>query len=499
MSDDIRRIQLGEILTADQILQHPLFAGAKKAKVEKNVGAVSLRRLKPGELICREGEEGSTAFYIIEGTIDIFIGSPVAGLDKSSNDRGWFLKMKTALGSFLKRPPVETAERRFIPIDSPVDLPTDNPIRQLGPGDLFGELTCLNLYPRSASARAVTDCTVLEMLRSVLEILLENKDFKLRVEENYRKRTLNTHLASVGMFKGLPIEAINGLRDRAELMTCALGQVICKQGDAADAFYMIRIGHVRISQNLPGGEIVRRYLSRGEYFGEIGLLKNSVRTATCTAVDNVELVRIRREDFIDTIERFPAVRENLESTAERRLESDVKESRRLQSSHLDDFIKQGLMQAQNLLLLDLEKCTRCDDCVRACASAHDGVTRLIREGVRFDNFLVATSCRQCQDPLCMVGCPVGSIHRGDSLEIKIEDWCIGCGLCVRQCPYDNITLHTFGQEADAVTGKMKDIRKATVCDLCAAHPEPSCVYACPHDAAQRVDPQVFFATDTKKQ
>ena len=42
------------------------------------------------------------------------------------------------------------------------------------------------------------------------------------------------------------------------------------------------------------------------------------------------------------------------------------------------------MEAQSLLVLDLEKCTRCDACVRACADAHDGVTRLIREGLRFE-------------------------------------------------------------------------------------------------------------------
>jgi len=61
------------------------------------------------------------------------------------------------------------------------------------------------------------------------------------------------------------------------------------------------------------------------------------------------------------------------------------------------------------LILDLKNCTRCDACVNACADAHDGVTRLVRDGLRFENYLVATSCRQCRDPLCMVGCPVGSI------------------------------------------------------------------------------------------
>ena len=101
---------------------------------------------------------------------------------------------------------------------------------------------------------------------------------------------------------------------------------------------------------------------------------------------------------------------------------------------IDDFLNQGLMEAQSLLVLDLEKCTRCDECVTACADAHDGVTRLVREGLRFDKYLVATSCRSCRDPLCMVGCPVGAIRRRDSMEIIIEDWCIGCGLCVQQLP-----------------------------------------------------------------
>ena len=63
--------------------------------------------------------------------------------------------------------------------------------------------------------------------------------------------------------------------------------------------------------------------------------------------------------------------------------------------------------------------------------------------LRFDKYLVATSCRQCRDPLCMVGCPVGSIRRRNSLEIIIEDWCIGCGLCANNCPYGNLNMHAF--------------------------------------------------------
>jgi Fe-S-cluster-containing hydrogenase component 2 len=156
------------------------------------------------------------------------------------------------------------------------------------------------------------------------------------------------------------------------------------------------------------------------------------------------------------------------------------------------------MQAQSLLVLDLEKCTRCDQCVKACADAHDGVTRLVREGLRFDKYLVATSCRQCRDPLCMVGCPVGSIRRRNSLEVIIEDWCIGCGLCASNCPYGNISMHSFAVESPDPQQPSRKIastrRKATGCDLCTEHAEPSCVYACPHDAAHRVEPLTFFGS-----
>lgn len=162
------------------------------------------------------------------------------------------------------------------------------------------------------------------------------------------------------------------------------------------------------------------------------------------------------------------------------------------------------MDAQSLLVLDLQKCTRCDQCVKACADAHDGVTRLLRDGVRFENYLVATSCRQCRDPLCMVGCPVGSIRRRNSLEVIIEDWCVGCGLCATNCPYGNITVHEFDKELrsspdqnvvlDKKASSTKKVRKATSCDLCHDLPEPSCVYACPHDAAHRVKPNEFFAS-----
>ena len=157
------------------------------------------------------------------------------------------------------------------------------------------------------------------------------------------------------------------------------------------------------------------------------------------------------------------------------------------------------------MLIDLDRCTRCGECVKACIATHDdGHTRLFLDGPRFGDYLAPISCRKCLDPVCMIGCPVGSIHRGDNGEIRIRDWCIGCSLCERQCPYGSIQMTELEGELGACRTpllellekevELKEVKKrAVVCDLCASTNlgREACVYACPHDAAMRVNGMQF--------
>jgi CRP-like cAMP-binding protein/Fe-S-cluster-containing dehydrogenase component len=482
---------------AEDLLKIPVFQGVSGTFLELNRGAIVKRRFRKGELICKEGDFGSTAFFILEGKALVSISSPMAHVKTQGGAQGFFKRLTSTLAPRESDKRDEEARDRTIPIDASVDLSYENPVAELGPGDLFGEMTCMNFYPRSATVRAESDVVAYEMLRNVLDIMLKNKTFRAQVDQNYRKRALENHLRGVPMFADLSTDFIEHLKESVELLRFAPGQVIALQGDAADSFYLVRIGFVKISENYPGGELVLAYLSRGDYFGEIGLLGGGVRTATCTALDHVEVVRVSGDDFRQMVERFPNVRRGLEMVAEERRSANAQRMQMVHSVPIDQFLSQGLMEAQSLLVLDLQNCTRCDACVNACADAHEGVTRLVRDGLRFDHYLIATSCRQCRDPLCMVGCPVGSIRRRNSLEVIIEDWCIGCGLCARNCPYGNINLHPFTVLADDPehAGRQKAVikQKATSCDLCTHLKEPSCVYACPHDAAHRVDPRKFFA------
>ena len=486
-----------EPIALDELQQLPFFQGVSGTFLSLNRGAVVKRHFKRGEIICREGEYGSTAFYILEGKARVSIASPMAHVKTPGALRKFLGKLSSQLTQRDHDQREEENKQFWIPIDAPMDLAYTNPVAELGPGDLFGEMTCMSLYPRSATVRAQTDCVTLEMLRNVLDIMQRNKNFRAQLDKTYRERALDTHLRAVPVFAELTDEFIGSLREKVELVRYTPGQIICRQGDAADAFYLVRVGFVKVSQAHPGGEIILAYLSRGDYFGETGLLHGDVRTATCTALDHVELVRMGADDFNRMIEQFPDIRQKLKTVEQERTQMNQERLSLARSVPLDNFLQQGLIEAQSLLLLDLDNCTRCDACVRACADAHDGVTRLVREGLRFDHYLVATSCRQCLDPLCMVGCPVGSIRRRSSLEVIIEDWCIGCGLCAENCPYGNINLHPFDVMVDDPEnpGRKKAAvkQKATSCDLCTNFAEPSCVYACPHDAAHRVDPRKFFA------
>src|SRR5208282_297165 len=94
---------------------------------------------------------------------------------------------------------------------------------------------------------------------------------------------------------------VDFLRHKVRLVRVHPGQVIVRQGDLADHFYMVRSGFVKVSETRQGVERVLNYIGPGGYFGEIGLLGHlaeslgistpGVRMATCSALDHVDLDR----------------------------------------------------------------------------------------------------------------------------------------------------------------------------------------------------------------
>ncbi len=517
----------GEIVTADDLVKYPLFRGIPYKFLQFNGAAVIRRTFVPGQTLCTEGEYGSTAFVILRGEFEVFLSTARGAVRNRRADGiwGWLGGLKTVIEA--------VGGRAHLSDLSGVAIDEDQRILVDAEDVILGEMTCLNRYPRSATVVATKPAEVLEIKRNVLYMLQRNEVSREILDHVYRKRSLQNQLKSLPILESLDQEdrdrVAEALRDRVDLISVDPGQVIFRQGDPADNYYVTRLGFVKITQEFKGDERVLNYLAPGNAFGEIGLLGDlgqmfaeelghdiqpGTRTATCTALDHVELIRIRGKHFRELVRRFPSIRASMIKTVGDLLKRDVQSRRQLQEVQAEDFLEQGLYLAQSLLVLDLERCTRCDECTKACADTHDGVTRLVRDGLRFDKFLVASSCRSCMDPYCLVGCPVDAIHRnGDSLEIAIEDYCIGCGLCADNCPYGNINMHGFPKQEVDEKGRLRTVyqtrrdgskkavvqQRATTCDLCRSiDGTPSCVYACPHDAAFRMTgPELYEITSSQ--
>jgi len=266
--------------------------------------------------------------------------------------------------------------------------------------------------------------------------------------------------------------------------------VIAREGDYPNGLLLVRSGFARVSSRYNHGERTESYLGKGQAFGlrEIVTgwrgkqhvpLRSSLR-----ALGYVDLL------FIPTavLEEHVLPRLDPAQVAALTLAADPAPAAVPQglggSNFLEFIVAQRFINGRAAMLIDLDRCTRCDDCVRACAATHDNNPRFIRHGPEVSGVMVASACMHCVGPVCMIGCPTGAISRPlGTLEVTInKDTCIGCHNCGKRCPWDNIVDVPFHSPALG-----RDIELATKCDLCLGRPQgPACVQMCPHGSAVRI-------------
>jgi CRP-like cAMP-binding protein len=110
------------------------------------------------------------------------------------------------------------------------------------------------------------------------------------------------------LFRGLTPPALERIAELAVQRSFRAGEIVFSQGDPGDALYAVITGKIRISAGAADGrEIFLNIMEPGDTFGEIALLDGGTRTASATATQPSELVSIRRELFLDLLERDPRV------------------------------------------------------------------------------------------------------------------------------------------------------------------------------------------------
>ena len=472
---------------------YPFIEPLPDGLVKKLLPHISERTYRAGEVILRAGEYSDAAFYLTRGTVKLVFAAAGPPTPAAPRRRGI-----AEVAEHARMDPTQaggvgvdgTVLVRDMPIDATVDGSTT-----LAAGELFGEINALARYAISTDVVAKTDVDCLVIRAPALQLLFKQKAiawFKEQVDAKYRERTLGQHLKQVNLFAELSSDARDRLRREAELVTFDPGAVIVEQDGAADAFFLVRGGQVKVAARVGTRDLAVTYLRKGDYAGEIALLVDNVWPYTLEALEYVQLVKIPRELFQRLIAEEPAVERHLWDAAVQRLKQRGAAIRNPSASqYLQLAMDTGLIHGESVLLIDVNTCTRCDDCVRACADTHGGTPRFVREdrllrdGGRYRHWMVPHACYQCSDPSCLVGCPTGAITRAlGTLEVTINPaTCIGCGNCVRRCPWDNIMTVPFGdQRRPEVVGDL-----ATKCDLCLGRASgPACVQMCPHGSAVRV-------------
>ncbi|HSR51224.1 MAG TPA: cyclic nucleotide-binding domain-containing protein [Acidobacteriota bacterium] len=488
-----------------------IFADFDPQLLEQICPDISVARWKAGSVFFEEGTYIDLAFLIVKGQVEVFLES----VEESRASRPFFDPERTGIHRLEDLRPTpsgdqeaagqssgQTSSSRRAKLPSQITLLTNMDVMLppsgtalLRQGEIFGEIGALNGWPQSAAARAKTDCEVVQIRLPALRLMKrKSPQFKKWVDDIYRRRTLVHQLKATPVLRHCSEGRLRELD--VELESFRRGQTIVSQGEPAEDFYIVRSGFVRLTQEFAQGQATVTYLSKGMTLGEVELLMEGVDQWRCTAssVENSELVKISGEDFKKLTEGQEEMASELWEMAVQRIKdvsagaSDVGRSEFIEAS-----LGNGLAQGSSVLLIDLNTCTRCDDCVRACADTHGGIPRFVREGDRYHQFLIARSCFHCQDPVCMIGCPTGAIRRADHDDVVeiLDDICIGCQACANNCPYDAIVMHETGEDwpSDALPQNLRGKPRllASKCDLCYDRGHgPACVSNCPHGCAVRV-------------
>lgn len=240
---DEQRQRLGEAVKT--IL---LFRSLDQEQMQEVLDAMFERKVKEGEVVIRQGDDGDN-FYVIEhGTYNIHVN---------------------------------------------IDQEKDKLVGKYDNAGSFGELALMYNMPRAATIISASEGSLWAMNRQTFRRIVLKSAFK-------KRKQYEQLLEGVPMLQSLEAYERMNLADALMPRTFKDGELIIRQGDEADGMYFIDDGIVRITvinkaankledSSDKGEEVEVNRLSKGQYFGELALVTHKPRAASAYASGNVRL------------------------------------------------------------------------------------------------------------------------------------------------------------------------------------------------------------------
>ncbi|MEM7690159.1 MAG: cyclic nucleotide-binding domain-containing protein [Pseudomonadota bacterium] len=470
-----------EDLPGNKGVDHWLEVYQKNVSIFDGLSILQMRELmldsicsafEPGEVIFRRDDPGSSLFAIAEGSVAVEVN----------------------------------------PNDPSITVP-------IGQGSIFGEVGLVSGRRRGATIRAAEPTVVVELSRkAALKLISSSKG----AEEAVTRISIERQILQI-FGSGLTPDDIAPLVASAEKVEVKAGETVVTEGADDKDLFIVRFGSMRVEQGEDA--TFQGFIPAGNFFGEMAVIDGSLRTSSVKAAVKSEVIRLPGEGFLELLAKKPQLRERALAVMAERRKSNAETERQKEKDDggLASFtgtagflLDQGLGEATDALLIDERLCIGCDNCEKACADSHDGLSRLDREAGRsYAHLHVPISCRHCEHPHCMTDCPPNAIKRGADGEVYIDDSCIGCGNCKTYCPYGVIKMEPTPPKKPSLlnwlmfgsgpgpgeasyswreeNGDPNNAKQAVKCDMCAGiDGGPSCVRACPTGAAIRVSPDKFI-------
>jgi CRP-like cAMP-binding protein len=254
----------------------PLLSSMSQAAFRRVLGTLVLRRLPAGALVVREGEPGSSFFFVAGGRLRVYATD---GLGRQTE------------------------------------------LAQLGEGAVFGEMALLGAQPRSASVACTTEVDVLEVGRQSLAQLADELGAVAEALHGFtRERLLGNLMATSALFRPFGRMQQRDLLRRFTSHDVAPGTVVIHEGEEGRGLFVVLSGELDVSRRsaLDGGVVPLGTLKPGDVFGEMALLRNARTTATVVSQRPATVLFLAREYVARIVAAVPEIRSYLEALAEDR-------------------------------------------------------------------------------------------------------------------------------------------------------------------------------------